>query len=428
MRSGPVNTLLVLICALAVFKVPLFFATFGLTGAEYGGLEESPVYVNYIVAMFVLVAVVFVFIFFRSRYMTRLEVGLYTFVLLLFVNHALWHLLDPIKTELTPRNLQLFVLFGLPGILAAVVLAKTNNLTTFIRLVEPLALLIGLGLILAIVVPYFTQIRVTGIGGASYQAASYYAAFTFGLLSYFVFRAPVMHRYVFFGSRIGNLMSLTCLPLLFIATVINGGRGAFILLTIYASIVVYWLFFSRIRSYAGAAVATFAMMAVPMLGYGLINWLGKDPILGAGYRRAVAFIGGDRGGLINLAEGSSGRHRIYEIAWQGILDGPLVGYGVFGAWDRVIPPHNLLLDLWLQWGIPAGTLILTIGLYLVLKALKRSTESTWFFVILGFYPLVMLMFSGGYLINAFFLFVFVSFMLSGTQSKRFRQVNASCIQ
>lgn len=419
MRSGPLNTLLVLICALAVFKVPLFFSTFGLTGAEYGGLEESQVYVNYILAIFVLVAVVFVFIVFRSRYMSRLEVGLYTFVLLLFVNHALWHLLDPIKTELMPRNLQLFVLFGLPGILAAVVLAKTNNLTTFIRLVEPLALLIGLGLILAIVVPYFTQIRVTGIGGASYQAASYYAAFTFGLLSYFVFRAPVMHRYAFFRSSIGNLMSLTCLPLLFIATVINGGRGAFILLTIYASIVVYWLFFSRIRSYAGAAVATFAMMAVPVLGYGLINWLGQDAILGAGYRRAVAFIGGDGGSIINLAEGSSGRDRVYEIAWQGILDAPMMGYGVFGAWNRVIQPHNLILDLWLQWGVPFGTLVLIAVFFFVGKAaLKNKNDIDAFLIFLGLYPLINLMVSGGYLLNPLLWFVILSLLLPRLGSKR----------
>lgn len=79
---------------------------------------------------------------------------------------------------------------------------------------------------------------------------------------------------------------------------------------------------------------------------------------------------------------SNGRIQIYEAAWKGIVDSPIVGHGIisdrlsiaFNQWGNTenfmgTYAHNLFLELWLQYGIILGGALIGLIIIIVMKLL-----------------------------------------------------------
>lgn len=123
----------------------------------------------------------------------------------------------------------------------------------------------------------------------------------------------------------------------------------------------------------------------------------------------------------------SGRNLIYGYAISFIKEHPIVGCGILN--DRVLLsrnlsglggsigsyPHNFFLEIFMQFGLPVGLLILFFLLKTVLKKYSQCTVYEekllfWGFVFCGFMPL---MFSGSYL--TFYMFwLFLGFVVNNS--------------
>lgn len=401
------SLVIVSIALLAVFSTHIFFSVNGLIGFEYGGAEESPVYVRYIVAVFVLMLAAFILSHVKRIKLRTAEIGFYLFFFLLILNHLTWVLFDSSGTRLWPANLIFFFSMGVTGFMAARVIQAYDLWPETIKIAEVLILVMAIGLIVAIVQPFLTGVRVRGIGGASYQAASYYSTMCYGMIGLATFRLPKEYRFKILNNGFVALVNIVIMAALFVAVLVNGGRGAFVLLVVYTAIIFYWIASKGGWTWNGVFRLMAVLLTVPILLSIALQWVFNDPILAAGWRRAFAFIGSADGGLIDLEGGSSGRDRVYAVALRGIVESPWIGHGALGHWEKVIHPHNLFLDLTLQFGIPVAVVIIvvvSIALMLKLKNVRNlSVERLWLLV-LFLYPMVNLMFSSGYLRSSIFWF------------------------
>jgi O-antigen ligase len=389
----------------------------GLIGYHYAGKEDSPIYVQFIVLVFIAMVLMYALSFIKKPRISKSEMGFYIFFIFLIANHLLWVSLDGGSTPLSPDNLIFFFSMGVTGFMAARVIHAFGAWHEFIRLSDLVVFIMAVGLVVAIVLPYNNGLISRGIGGGSYQAASYYAAMCFGMLGVATFRLEKDLRYKWFRGRIGLVINVLMMTSLFIATVINGGRGAFILLVLYSGLVFFWIA-NKQRLTRRSVIRYIAVaMSVPLIILLAMHKILNDPELASGFNRATAYIGSPDGGIIDIERGSSGRDTVYDIALKGIDDSPWIGYGAFGHWEKVIMPHNIFLDLSLQFGIPVA-LILTILISLILwRKLKPLTSEKVWNLVLFTSVVVMLMFSGGYLKSAIFWFCLASiFFLKPNQN------------
>lgn len=405
------NSFFVLTALAAIFAPTIFFSVSGLVGFEYGGAEESPVYVRFIVLTFALVLIALVFSYMKKPRLSGAEISFYLFFFLLIINHLVWALFDNAGTQLWPANLILFFSMGVTGFMAARVIHAYDLWEEVIKVTEVLMLIMAIGLIVAIVQPFLMGLRVRGIGGASYQAASYYAAMCYGMIGLATFRLPKEWRFRFLCNRIVALVNMAIMAALFVAALVNGGRGAFVLLVVYTGIIVYWKATKGGWTWSGVFRFMAVVLTVPILLSIALQKVFNDPILAAGWGRAVAFIGSADGGLIDLEGGSSGRDRVYAVALRGIVESPWIGHGGFSHWEKVIQPHNLFLDLALQFGIPVAFLIIvsvSIALLFKLRNFPNLRVEQLWLLMLFIYPMVNLMVSGGYFKTAMFWFCLIS--------------------
>ncbi|MBV5329564.1 MAG: hypothetical protein JZU65_18380 [Chlorobium sp.] len=381
----------------------------GLIGYNYAGIEESSIYLQFIVLVFITTVLIYAWSFIKKPQMSKSEMGFYIFFIFLIANHLLWVALDGGVTPFWPDNLIFFLSLGVTGFMAARVIYAFDAWHKLIRMSELVFILMGVGLVVAIVLPYNAGLISRGIGGGSYQAASYYAAMCFGMLGIATFRLEKGLRYKWFRGRIGLVVNVLLMIALFIVAVINGGRGAFVLIVIYSGLVFYWIASKNGLTRHGVMRYMTVVISLPIIISLAMHKILSDPLLASGFNRATAFIGSPNGGLIDMEKGSSGRDYVYDIAVQGIDDSPWIGYGAFGHWEKVIIPHNLFLDLSLQFGVPiAVLLVISLSLILWRKLKPLTNEKVWILVLFTS-VVVMLMFSGGYLKIAIFWFCLASF-------------------
>lgn len=111
----------------------------------------------------------------------------------------------------------------------------------------------------------------------------------------------------------------------------------------------------------------------------------------------------------NISQGS-GRDNLYIESLSMINEKPLFGFGVGGEFSRLgIYPHNIFLEILLNFGVIIGTACIVILFILTIKAIfyKESISKDLMIIYLcgGFIPLFL---SGSYLESYnFFMFIFI---------------------
>ena len=396
-----INRLITIIAAVSILAVPLFFSIMGLFGLEYEGSESSPVYVIYVVLIATLSMLTYLYASVKKGILKQ-EIILIAIIIVLFVLHILWVVFDPVQTVLIPDFLIFFLLLGLPGFFSAATIIKLNLVFQFVRIMEVMLLIVAFGIILFSVIPTFTGVITASLAGASYQSLSYYSAFVFGMLLVYSTKIPTNLRFSwtkskwYLGFTYGIMISCV------LGTLLGGGRGAFLLLIAYSFIHLVSSI-SILRLNLNSLIRGFVKLIATVFSFVFfIKFFGEKDFIQTGFKRATQFISSD--GSIDLEEGSSGRDVVYNIAIDYINQSPLIGYGPFGFRDKTIQGHNLFLEVLLQFGIIGFILFVILMIFLIIRVFKNwSILSFWAFS-LFLYPLVNLMFSGGYLNDALFIF------------------------
>lgn len=395
------NRLIAIIATVSILAVPLFFSIMGLFGLEYEGSESSSVYVIYVVLIATFSMLTYLYASIKKGFLKQ-ELILIAIIIVLFVLHIFWVIFDPVQTVLIPDFLIFFLLLGLPGFFSAATITKLNLMVHVIRIMEVMLLIIASGVIAFSVIPTLAGVRTASLAGASYQALSYYSAFIFGMLLAYNTQIPTSFRFTWTKSKWYSGFIYVVMISCVIGTLLGGGRGAFLLLIAYFLIYLVSLFFIH-KITLNSLLRGFIRLVLIIISISLfVDFFGKKDFIQSGFTRATQFISSDGG--INLAEGSSGRDVVYQVAIEYIDKNPISGYGPFGFREKTIQAHNIFLEILLQFGLIGLIIFITLIIILIIKAVKnRSVFSFWVFCLL-LYPIVNLMFSGAYLHDPIFIF------------------------
>lgn len=145
----------------------------------------------------------------------------------------------------------------------------------------------------------------------------------------------------------------------------SGTRGSWVALLVVALA-------STLAGTSGRAMAS-GMVRSAVLGtilYGLMFWLVPRLVSGEA----------DLGGLSRIAEGAklSGREVLWSLAIDGIMVRPLLGAGpmMFSALpnDFAAHPHNLVLQLAYEWGVPLTLLAGAFASRLLFRQFQKCRE------------------------------------------------------
>lgn len=398
-----VNKVIVVICAFAMLSQPLFFSFMGLLGIEYEGTDSSVVYVAYIITIAVLSLLIYIYGVAAKGILKR-ESILIGIVILLLILHILWVMFDPFGTDLFPRFLAFFVLFGLPGFFAAATVIKMHLTPQLMRIGEMFFITMAFGVVIFSVLPSFAGVRTASLAGASYQALSYYSAFTFGMLLIYSMYLPKAFRFSWVKSFWYKSLSYGLMLGCALGCFMGGGRGAFLLLIAYLFMVFTTVFLNKENFITQKGIVnTFVKLFLVVLLFTVFfSYFWGHEFIQSGFFRAIQFISADGG--IDLERGSSGRKTVYQDAIEYIAEKPLAGYGPFGFREKTLHAHNIFLEILLQVGAVGLIAFMLFFGMLVINARKNwSLYNYWAFG-LFLYPLIMTMFSGAYLHSALFCF------------------------
>lgn len=403
------RSLIAFIAAIAILKEQLFFSIMALLGLEYSGASSSSSYIITVGFSTISISLVYIYTILKKG-LTGSDLTIILIFLLSLVIHALWVILDSPYTELFPEYLLFFILLGLPGYLSAYTLIKLNLTYSAIRLFEIFLIIIALGVTIGAVIPSYLGVLTRSLAGVTYQALSYYSAFVFGMLLFYTTQVPRCFRYPWCTNRLYSLFLYALMLSCLLGTVLGGGRGALILILSYIFIyITSTLNFTKksinSRKYLSNVLSVFSAAFILIAA---INLFSDYDFFTSGLERATAFISDDGG--VDLEGGSSGRDVVYQKALEYIYQKPLIGYGPFDFRSKTIHPHNLFLEVLLQFGIIGLIFFIIFISFVAYKAFKNwDIQLSWASSLL-LYPVVMIMFSGSYLHTAIFIFG-VSFIL-----------------
>lgn len=284
------------------------------------------------------------------------------FILLLLFSYINYNNRDYIINE------SFFLLFvSIPIFLSAASVRNIEILKDVLLKVSYIILIIGVILILYII---------TGkIDFTSYNMA----------LSYYLL-LPTM---VFIYQEKITCKFLSVLSLLII--LLLGSRGPFIFaLFYYAVITLLSIKLNSFKSYL--SIGFLFIISILIISVDAIDILSfVENVLGINSRTLSMLISG-------TIDSDSGRGDIAKIIIDNILNNNLWGHGIYG--DRYFLngtyAHNVFLEVWLDFGIILGTLVLLFLIVFITKTFLRSNDKKLFllFFSLGFMPLLV---SGSYL-------------------------------
>ena len=391
----------------AIFSSQIFFVSSNLLGYEYTGKEDSSAYVIFIASIASINFILYIASLYRSPKFAIAEVGVYFFIIYSFINHLIWVYYDEQSNPVFPNNLVLFLAIGLNGFIAARVVSVNKAWVDLIRISGFFCWLMSMAFVFSVFLPYLGGDYITGIGGASYQIAGYYAAITFGLLMVLSFRLESTYKYKIFWHKSIHSLNIFLLVSLAVVVLINAARGAFVLIVIYMLLGLYWYISAGTSDVKKITrILLSGAFIVVLISYAFQQF-SEDSVLSDGLSRATEFIFKYNEISLNLSEGSSGRDAVYAEALDGIYRSPWIGYGAFAHWEKVVEPHNIILDVFLQFGVPVGVFVILISSFFVLKCMYSirncKNELSWFLVLL-IYPMVHLSVSDGYLRSSVFWF------------------------
>lgn len=105
------------------------------------------------------------------------------------------------------------------------------------------------------------------------------------------------------------------------------------------------------------------------------EWNGLDRILGTTYSITTT-----TPGQVSADSLTTGRAHMWSAALNAVKDNPLLGLGPNG-YSRILPrlygmqPHNIVVQVLVEWGVIGALLITPIGLFLIIRCIKILFKS-----------------------------------------------------
>lgn len=407
----------ILIPILGVMGVNIFFSASSIIGYQYKGAEDSKVYIVFMV----LVALLNLFLFFKQLLLHSFRITYRELIVILLplIIFSFFLIRGGINSGFSPLSttyFSYFLIWIVPALYAAIYIYKANLYGQLGKYMEIVMVLFTFSVMFTTLLPFVQGVHFTTLGGATYQTASYIAAFAYGLNLYFLINGNRHERFKFTKLRIYKWISILFLFIQLFGIFFSGGRGGIVLFTIYT---LYFLVTIIIRKEKKTVFKTLlGLISFVVIILAILPKLLEDPRFNWAFNRVFQFISFDSG--VNW-EGSSGRDVVYSNAIDLIIQKPLFGYGLFGFWDISGYPHNLFLEILLNGGIVYLVFFIFVIVILLIKLLKmiKYKPDNKLLMVLLLYPLTMLMFSGTYMVNAQMWFILAFIFICNVKVEKF---------
>ncbi|WP_156108906.1 O-antigen ligase family protein [Planococcus sp. PAMC 21323] len=395
-----------IILIFGIFSVNLFFSISAIVGYNYNGLDESKIYLVYSsgVACFCFLLSI-LYLFRKNVKVNKKDLLSYSLPFIFLVMYLLSFFTNDTYSKSAFLSYAYFLLWSVPAAYIAIYINMKKSFFELIKYIEIVMLIFSFSIINSAFIPFISGQSFSSIGGATYQSASYIAAFAYGLNLYFLTLGS-HHIRLDFTEKISYKMF--CIFLLFIqilGVIISGGRGGIVLVSVYTLVIAILIMKSKKKKNILFFIFLFLSSVITIQL--LFPFFMKNHIFSDGFSRVFQFVEGDD--LINWS-GTSGRDIVYSYALNLIKESPVMGYGVFGYWEFLpFSPHNIVLEILLGGGVIYLAIVSTLFILFLVKLnkmIKVNKENT-IIIILFLYPLVMLMFSGTYLISSELWFVLI---------------------
>jgi len=195
---------------------------------------------------------------------------------------------------------------------------------------------------------------------------------------------------------------------LFLIVLGIGSRGAAIIFIIY---ILYDLFQSRTKFAISVLILIFLIFLFFLTLPALMQWFENIGVSS----RTLELLTSENIGYL------SGRDTLYDRMIDVFWTSPIIGIGLFG--DRLYLDgtyvHNILLELYLNWGIISATIIILFFMMKLIRVYKKSNKINRNILVKFFLASVApLMFSGSYLVDYNLgIFIGVFFLINKTNKE-----------
>ena len=110
------------------------------------------------------------------------------------------------------------------------------------------------------------------------------------------------------------------------------------------------------------------------------------------------------------------RNSIFDHYWDLINEAPIVGHGLAGSWDVSSYPHNIVIELFLAFGIPIGVVLISLLLFVTIKGISQRNLERMRLSQIFVAQLISLLWSGSFIMTPTF-FVAIAICVKGVQAK-----------
>lgn len=393
----------------SIFGANAFFVISAILGYRYNGVENSNIYIIYTA----IIAISSIFLFLKDAFINRRKIN----IILLFIPiivvgiYLVTYLLVGVN-DFGTKIFIYYLLWSVPAFYIGMYFSWGEHHKYLFKSLDVIMILVAFSSIISTILQAWKGIYSQGLAGTTNQSLSYISAFGFGLNLFLNFGTLDTQRFRYTKNKLYILVCAALLPLQLLSVIIAGGRGAAVLVLVYVTYFVS--FFIKRRKIRNRVLLFFTLIVSVTIFLSALD----NEIVNRGFRRAFAYISDGR---INWG-GTSNRDVVYQEAIYLIKKRPLLGYGVFGYFNYYENPHNIVLEILLNGGI----VYLSLFALMLIRIRKKYSDmvkynpNTKLIGIIAIFPMVMLMFSGTYLVSSEGWFV-IGFILSNTsRSPRYK--------
>lgn len=384
-----------------------YFSLLSILGMSHFGEQESPLYWVLVIFSSIMAYTFIALRIFINGHIRLSLLPLYLLPVAIIVIY-LW---TGNFTGLAFQSIALFLVFVAPAFYVGIELGSKGSIEEYSQTLFGLGLLVSVGVLATIPVVLNTDLNILFevFAGGHYQALSYFASLAFVII--------LVHLFAINGNKSGLMILMLVLLLIGDLAVIffSGGRGGLVVITFgILAVMVLKLTVRKFLTITLTIVLSLYLMVTLLQN---VDFLFKDRVMESSMRLISYIVDGG----IDFSTASN-RDIFYGQAIEYISQRPIFGYGLFGVIDQspdpyfgspgLYYPHNLFLEVLLHGGLIYLAVFLTIFIWFGYKFYRMIACDVSQILLLPFfsYSFVQLMFSGTYLQETLFWFVFAYVM------------------
>lgn len=398
----------------SAFSESVFFSVNSLLGRIYGGSASSHDYMLYLVGLLLMNIMMRGWIYGKKRTIRPVEICVLLIPMLYVVLILFTCVSQGTVAEAIPSEILYLIMWQYMAILSVLNLQYYCSMDSIIYAVDWFVMLVFLsGCRAAISSMGQASNSMDTFGGATYQAASYFMAFAFGintlllLIKRKVCYLQKMHIYV------SNIVRMAISGILVCLVLFSGGRAGIVVVFVYLLVLTWWCWINKrfsMNIWCFGAILCLALLLF------VLTVLMDNPIFSLRFGRVFEYITSSG---IDMSK-TSGRDKIYAFYWECIKQKPVLGYGILSfEYMNEYAPHNIILQILVEGGFIY--LILCIGVvgWIYRKWMYNKSLSKYFMIIMAIYPMVKTMFSANYLNDEVFWFAVMWGVLVKPENEHF---------